>query len=109
MQKFFAVLFDAAYNIFLCVDKKDRRSHPKCRGPAGLFGVSTAVCAEHFSMFLYVICPFLSVKKLVILGQKGKAAGHFCTRTSTKFTGGERALQRESLEIVLYFYLSERL
>ena len=60
-------------------------------------------------MFLYVICLFLSVKKLVILGQEGKAAGLFCTKTPTKFTGGEKALQRESLEIVLYFYLSVRL
>jgi hypothetical protein len=32
MQKFFDVLFDAAYNIFLCVNKKDRRSHPKMQG-----------------------------------------------------------------------------
>ena len=29
--------FDAAYNIFLDIDKKDRRSHPKIQGPAGLF------------------------------------------------------------------------
>lgn len=32
MQKFFAVLFDAAYNIFLGVDKKYRRSHLKIQG-----------------------------------------------------------------------------
>lgn len=41
-------------------------------------------------MFLYVICLFLSVKKLVILGQEGKAAGLFCTKTPTKFTGGAK-------------------
>lgn len=41
-------------------------------------------------MFLYVICPFFVREKVVILGQKGKAAGHFCTRTPTKFTGGEK-------------------
>lgn len=32
MQKFFAVLFDAAHNIFLDIDKKDRRSHLKIQG-----------------------------------------------------------------------------
>lgn len=77
MQKFFAVFFDAAYNIFLCVDKKDRRSHPKCRGPAGLFGVSTAVCAEHFSMFLYVICPFFVREKVGYTGSKGQSRRSF--------------------------------
>ena len=63
MQKFFDALFDAAHNIFLCVDKKDRRSHLKIQGPRGLFCVSTTVCAERFSMFLYVICPFFVPKK----------------------------------------------
>src|SRR5699024_7154590 len=37
MQKFFAVLFDATHNIFLCVDKKDRRSHLKIRVPPVFF------------------------------------------------------------------------
>lgn len=32
MQKFFGTLFDAAYNIFLYIDKKDRRSHLKMQG-----------------------------------------------------------------------------
>lgn len=37
MQKFFAALFDAAYNIFLYIDKKDRRSYPKMQGPRRSF------------------------------------------------------------------------
>ena len=37
MQKFFDALFDTAYNIFLYVDKKDRRSYPKMQGPRRSF------------------------------------------------------------------------
>ena len=37
MQKFFDELFDTAYNIFLYIDKKDRRSHLKKGAPPVFF------------------------------------------------------------------------
>ena len=88
IQKFFAVLFDATHNIFLCVDKKDRRSNPKCRGPAGLFCVSTAVCAGCFQCFCTWFVRFLSRKNPVISLLNSPPAGLFCTKTPPKFTGG---------------------
>ena len=106
----FLLCFSMRRTIFFCVlTKKTGRATSKCRGSAGLFCASTAVCAGCFQCFCTWFVRFLSVKKLVILGQKGKATGLFCTKTPTKFTGGEEALQRESLKIVLYFYLSVRL
>lgn len=69
--------FDAAHNIFLDIDKKDRRSHPKIQGPAGLFCASTAICAERFTMFLYVICPFFVREKVGHTGSKGQSRRSF--------------------------------
>jgi len=91
MQKFFDVLFDTAHNIFLCIDKKDRRSHLKKRGTAGLFCMSTAVCAESFSMFLYVICPFFVREKGGYTGSKGESRRSFLHENPHKiYRRGER-------------------
>ena len=57
----FAALFDAAYNILLYIDKKDRRSHLKKRGPAGLFlRANHCLCGTFFDISvrdLSVFCP----------------------------------------------------
>lgn len=61
MQKFFDALFDTAYNIFLYVDKKDRRSYPKMQGPRRSFlRANRHLCGTFFNVSvrdLSVFCP----------------------------------------------------
>ena len=61
MQWLFAVIFDAAYNIFLDIDKKDRQSHLKMQGPRRSFlRANRYLCGTFFNVSvrdLSVFCP----------------------------------------------------
>lgn len=62
---------------FSILTKKTGGATPECRGPAGLFCVLTAICAERFSMFLCVICPFFVREKVGHTGSKGQSHRSF--------------------------------
>ena len=76
---------------FSILTKKTGGATPKCRGSAGLFCASTAICAERFTMFLYVICPFFVREKVGHTGSKGQSRRSFLHENPHKiYRQGER-------------------
>lgn len=71
MQKFFGTLFDAAYNIFLYIDKKDRRSHLKMQGLRRSFlHVNHCLCGTFFDISVRELSVFVR-EKVGHTGSKG--------------------------------------